>query len=49
MKIEFIELFGHMPSINLCLVHSKKKLRAALRKLGMNDELIPSNATTCYK
>lgn len=49
MEIEFIELFGHTPSINLCLVHSKKKLRAALRKLGMSDELIPSDATTYYK
>ncbi len=47
--IEFVELFDYTPSLELCLVHSKKKAQEALRKLGMNDELIPGEATTFYK
>lgn len=40
--MQFTEIYGHMPSIVICLVHSEKKARKALRSLGMNDELIPS-------
>ena len=47
--IEFYELYESIPSLELCLVHSKKKAREALCKLGMNDELLPSDATTYYR
>lgn len=47
--IEFHELYEPIPSLSLCLVHTKKKAREALRKLGMNDELLSSDASTFYK
>lgn len=48
--MQFTEIYGHMPSIVICLVHSEKKARKALRSLGMNDELIPNiDASTFYR
>lgn len=48
--MQFTEIYEHMPSIVIRLVHSERKARKALRLLGMNDELIPnSDASTFYK
>ena len=45
----FIDVYARLPTLYVRLVHSKKKLRRALRHLGMNDEATDADATTFYK
>lgn len=47
--IEFYELCDPIPRLKVFLAHTKKKAREALRKLGMNDEVMPGDAITFYK
>lgn len=47
--MKFIDVYERLPSLYVRLVHSKKKLRRALRHLGMNDEATDADATTFYK
>lgn len=45
----FEEICQPIPPYRVCLVHTKKEARKALRKMGMNDMTLDSDAATCYK
>lgn len=47
--MKFCELSQHLPVMNISLVHSMRKLREGLRRLGMNDDPVDGDAVTCYR